>query len=101
MDNLITKDGALSTTVSVEIAEFEKKIKELKAQEDELKEQILNEMQAHNLIKLETDDLVISYVDSYDKESFDKNKLKEDYPKLYDEYIKMSTVKPSIRIKVK
>lgn len=101
MDNLITKDGALSTTVSVAIAEFEKKIKELKAQEDELKEQILSEMQAHNLIKLETDDLVISYVDSYDKESFDKNKLKEDYPKLYDEYIKMSTVKPSIRIKVK
>ena len=101
MDNLITKDGALSTTVSVAIAEFEKKIKELKKQEDELKEQIIKEMNEKGLIKVETNELIISYINSYDKETFDKNKLKEDYPKLYDEYVRMSTVKPSIRIKVK
>ena len=33
--------------------------------------------------------------------TFDSKKFREDHPNLYDEYIKMSDVKSSIRIKVK
>lgn len=101
MKELITKDGTLNQITSIRIADFETKIKELKKQEDELKAAILEEMKSKGLVKIETDELAISYVDSFDKEKFDNKKLKEDYPNLYDQYVSMSTVKPSIRIKVK
>ncbi len=101
MKELITKEGTLNQITSIRIADFETKIKELKKQEDELKAAILEEMKSKGLVKIETDELAISYVDSFDKEKFDNKKLKEDYPNLYDQYVSMSTVKPSIRIKVK
>lgn len=101
MKELITKEGTLNQITSIRIADFETKIKELKKQEDELKTAILEEMKSKGLVKIETDELAISYVDSFDKEKFDNKKLKEDYPNLYDQYVSMSTVKPSIRIKVK
>lgn len=101
MENLITQDGQLNKVTSCQIANFESQIKELKKQEDELKVAILEEMKSKGLVKIETDELAISYVDSFDKEKFDNKKLKEDYPNLYDQYVSMSTVKPSIRIKVK
>lgn len=101
MEELITKEGTLNQITSIRIADFETKIKELKKQEDELKAAILEEMKSKGLVKIETDELAISYVDSFDKEKFDNKKLKEDYPNLYDQYVSMSTVKPSIRIKVK
>ena len=75
--------------------------KEIKAKEDELKKAILTEMESKGIIKLETDELTISYVASTDRETFDSKKLRADNPDLYDEYIRMSTVKPSIRIKLK
>lgn len=101
MENLITQDGQLNKVTSCQIANFESQIKELKKQEDELKAAIIEEMQNKGIVKIETDELIISYVDSFDKEKFDNKKLKEDYPNLYDQYVSMSTVKPSIRIKVK
>ncbi len=101
MENLITQDGQLNKVTSCQIADFESQIKELKKQEDELKAAILEEMKSKGLVKIETEELAISYVDSFDKEKFDNKKLKEDYPNLYDQYVSMSTVKPSIRIKVK
>lgn len=101
MENLITQDGQLNKVTSCQIANFESQIKELKKQEDELKAAILEEMKSKGLVKIETDELSISYVDSFDKEKFDNKKLKKDYPNLYDQYVSMSTVKPSIRIKVK
>lgn len=101
MKELITKEGTLNQITSIRIADFETKIKELKKQEDELKAAILEEMKSKGLVKIETEELAISYVDSFDKEKFDNKKLKEDYPNLYDQYVSISTVKPSIRIKVK
>ena len=91
----------LDGTTAKHIAEFEKMAKEIKAKEDELKKAILTEMESKGIIKLETDELTISYVASTDRETFDSKKLRADNPDLYDEYIRMSTVKPSIRIKLK
>ena len=95
-DNYILNNGTLRL-----IADFETRIKELKEQEDELKSRILTEMEEKNIIKLETDDLTINYIASTDREDFDKKKFKEDNQDLYDEYVKMTPVKSSIRIKVK
>ena len=91
----------LDGTTAKHIAEFEKMAKDIKAKEDELKKAILEEMESKGIIKLETDELTISYVAATDRETFDSKKLRTDNPDLYDEYIRMSTVKPSIRIKLK
>lgn len=100
----IEKDGltyGLDNNVSKKIAEFERQIKAIKEQEDALKEKILIEMEKNNLIKIETDDLMISYVAPTDRETFDSKSFKTNHQDLYDEYVKMTPVKSSIRIKVK
>lgn len=83
------------------IAEYERTMEVLKEKEDALKTAILAEMEAKNIIKIETEDLSISYIASTDRESFDSKAFRKDNPSLYDEYIKMTPVKASIRIKVK
>nr|DAV89090.1 MAG TPA: hypothetical protein [Caudoviricetes sp.] len=91
----------LDIEVSNKISEFEKQIKELKVQEDELKKNILNEMEEKGLLKLETDSLIISYVAPTERETFDSKSFRESNPDLYDDYVNFSPVKSSIRIKVK
>lgn len=91
----------LDEEASKKIAEFERQIKEIKAKEDEFKQAILEEMEAKNIIKIDTDDLMISYVAPSDRETFDSKAFKEEHQDLYDEYVKMTPVKSSIRIKVK
>lgn len=93
--------GLLNPEISDKIADFEKKIKKLKEQEDLLKQSILEEMEAKGIVKIENDDLLINYIAPTDREVFDNKKLREDNPDLYDEYVKISKVKASIRIKVK
>ena len=104
MEELIVLENdnfILNNATSRLIADFETRIKELKEQEDALKSRILAEMEEKGIVKLETDDLIVSYIASTDREDFDKKKFKEDNQDLYDEYVKMTPVKSSIRIKVK
>lgn len=93
--------GILDTEVSKKVAEFEKAIKEIKEKEEELKQNILSEMESKNILKLETDDLTITYIAPAERETFDSKKFREENPDLYDEYVKFSPVKSSIRVKVK
>lgn len=91
----------LNADVSKKIAEFEKQIKAIKEQEDILKQEILSEMEVKGIIKIETDDLMISYVAPFDKETFDSKKFKAEHQDMYDDYVKMTSVKSSIRLKLK
>lgn len=91
----------LEEETSKKIAEFERQIKDIKAKEDELKQAILEEMEAKSIIKIDTEDITISYVAPSDRETFDSKAFKENHQELYDEYVKMSPVKSSIKIKVK
>lgn len=93
--------GILDTEVSKKVAEFEKAIKEIKEKEEELKQNILSEMESKNILKLETDDLTITYIAPSERETFDSKKFREENSDLYDEYVKFSPVKSSIRVKVK
>lgn len=86
--------GILDTEVSKKVAEFEKAIKEIK-------QNILTEMENKNILKLETDDLTITYIAPAEKETFDSKKFREENSDLYDEYVKFSPVKSFIRVKVK
>ena len=98
---IIQENNTLSEEIEKQIVSIEKRIKKLKEQEEAMKAALLEAMEAKNLIKLETDKMVISYVAPTDRESFDSKKFRSDNPDLYDEYVKISPVKSSIRIKVK
>ena len=101
MKELITTNGELTVETSLQIAEFERQVKEIKKQEDELKKAILKEMENKGIIKLDTPDLAITYVGATDRESLDTKALKEELPDIYDTYVKISPVKSSIRIRLK
>ena len=91
----------LSEDASNKIAELEGMALEIKKRQDEMKKAILEEMEAKNVVKLDNDIVSITYIASTDRETFDSKKFKADNPDLYDEYIKISPVKASVRIKVK
>lgn len=91
----------LDTEISKQIADFERTIKEIEEKEKNLKQAILEEMENKNILKLENDDFIISYIAPSDRETFDSKSFKADHQDMYDEYIKMTPVKSSIRIKLK
>ena len=91
----------LDPLVSERVADFERKIKLLKEEEDKLKEEILKEMEKNQILKIDTPDILISYIAPTDRETFDSKTFRVNHGDLYDEYVKMTPVKSSIRIKVK
>lgn len=103
MELITMSDGTpiLRPEISSQIAEFERKVKEIGEQEKALKKAILEEMEAKNIIGIETPELKITYVAPYDKESFDTKALRKDMPDVYDEYVRISPVKSSIRLKAR
>ena len=76
----------------------EKNIKEAKAK---IMDKLLKEMEEKNITKIDTPILTINYIAPTERETFDSKKLREDNPSLYDEYVKFSGVKSSVRLKVK
>ncbi len=103
MELLTIKNGSvlLDPSASYSIAEYERAMKVLKFKEDELKEKIRAEMEAKGIVKVETDDLVINYIAPTERESFDSKSFRKEYPDIYDEFVKFTPVKSSIRLKVK
>ena len=83
------------------LMKLEKAAKAIKAEQDKLKKELKEEMEAKNVIDIDYPLLKVTYVPEYDRETFDGKKFKADNPKLYDEYVSMTTVKSSIRVKIK
>ena len=103
MDELIVYEGntaLLNPAVSVKLAEFERVVKEFKAKEEELKQKILDEMESKGILSIKTPELTISYVAPTTRETFDSKTFRKDHPDLYDEYVNISMVRSSIRMKV-
>ena len=104
MNNIIERVGA-DVTFSEEVCEriisLEKQAKEIKTQQDSMKNEILEAMQKNGVIKIDNEFLKIAFIPEHDAEKFDSKKFKEENPDIYDLYAKISKVKPSIRITVK
>ena len=103
MTDLIKIENGISILdieTSNKIAEFERQIKLIEEQEKALKEAIRAEMEAKGILKIETNGMTISYIAPSYREAFDSKKFKAENPDMYDEYVKLSPVKPSIRIKL-
>lgn len=103
MDLIKVENGIalLNPETSQKIAEFENQVKVLKDQEEILRQAILKEMKSKKIVKIDTEELTINYIAGTYKEKFDEKLFKEQNPKLFDAYVKISPVKESIRIKVK
>ena len=104
MDKLIrieNDNAVLVQSASAMLAEFERQVKEIEAKQKELKQRILEEMEANGILKIDTDELSISYVAPTSRESFDSKAFRKDNPDLYDEYVKISQVSASVRMKLK
>lgn len=104
MNNIIERkdsDVALSEEVCEKIVSLEKQAKEIKKQQDSMKKDILDAMQKYGVLKLDNEFLKIAFIPEHDAEKFDSKTFKEENPDVYDSYVKISKVKPSIRITVK
>lgn len=104
MDNIIERkdsDVALSEEVCERIISLEKQAKEIKKQQDSMKADILDAMQKYGVLKLDNEFMKIALVPEHDAERFDSKTFKDENPDVYDMYVKISKVKPSIRITVK
>lgn len=104
MNNLISVENGialLDAETASKIAEFERKLKEIKEAEDELRQRILAEMEQKDIKKIETEEMTVIYKASYDKETFQSKEFRADNPDLYDSYVKMSPCKASVTIKIK
>lgn len=104
MNNIIERTGS-DVTFSEEVCEriisLEKQAKEIKKQQESMKNEILEAMQKYGVLKIENEMLKIAYISEHDAEKFDSKTFKEENPDIYDSYVKLSKVKPSIRITVK
>lgn len=98
---LIAENGLITSETSEKIKTLVKTIKELKETEETLRASLLTEMESRGILKLEDDNVSITYKAAYDKESFDSKQFMIEHADLYDQYVKISTCKPSLLIKVK
>lgn len=72
----------------------------LKIKQDDLKEQIMKMMEANKQKSIKTNIGSYSYVAATTKKTFDTKLFKETEPEHYEYYLKETTTKPSIRIKL-
>lgn len=89
------------TALLARFAEVKKQLEALEKEEAELKSTIMESMKAGNLEKIESEVIDITYVASFERETFDSKKFKADNPEMYDAYKKMSKVSESLKVKVK
>ena len=83
---------------ALEIKYLEEK---LKVKKESLTLSLLEEMKDKGIKKIETPDVVISYIDESERETLDTKRFRTENPDLYDEYVKFTPVKASVRIKAK
>ena len=111
MGDLITKESlfiegadgqmVLSEDAVDSIRNTEILMKKLKKDYDKYKKAILDGMEAYGLKKVETDELVVTYVEPTERIGIDQDRLWAEHRDIAFECQKFSPVKASIRITVR
>lgn len=102
MANIVKiENGELSQESKKWLIALEKQRKLINDEYDNFKAELLKAMEENGIVKIENEDLIISYIASGEKETFDSKSFKKDHSEMYDKYVKFTPVKSSIRIKVK
>ena len=95
-DNYQLTDAVISELKMID--EEEKKVKEKK---EKIREILLKEMEDKNILKLENENISITYKAPTERETFRTKDFKKDLPDLYDAYVEFTPVKGSLLIKFK
>lgn len=91
----------LNKQIESEVGTFIEKKQQLEAKNDEIREAIKVAMEANGVEKFDGDLITITYVKPTTRTTFDSKRFKEERPKTYEKYLKTSSVKSSIRLKLK
>jgi len=87
--------------MSVATVKFVKELETLREQDDKLRAAVKDAMEKNGVTKFENDVLKITYVAPSTRNTIDVAMLKAEEPDIAAKYMKQSTIKSSIRIKVK
>lgn len=87
--------------ILIQLQELEIQSKNIKAQQDSLRENLLQAMEKYDVEKWDNELMTITYVKPTTKTTLDSKKIKEELPEVFTKYSKTSNVKSSIRIKLK
>ena len=104
MNDLIVKkedNYQLTDTIISELRLIDEEEKELKKKKEKIREILLKEMEDKNILKLENENISITYKAPTERETFRTAKFKKDLPDLYDAYVEFTPVKSSLVIKIK
>ena len=104
MNDLIVKkedNYQLTDTIISELRLIDEEEKELKEKKEKIREILLKEMEDKNILKLENENISITYKAPTERETFRTSKFKKDLPDLYDTYVEFTPVKSSLLIKIK
>lgn len=104
MNKLLVIDGdnaQLTAEALDKLVHYERILKRWKAEHEEFKKKLLEEMEKADILKIENDKVVITRIAATTRESLDTKTLRAELPDIYDSYVKISDVKPSIRLKLK
>lgn len=104
MNNLIVKkedNYQLTDTIISELRLIDEEEKELKEKKEKIREILLKEMEDKNILKLENENISITYKAPTERETFRTKDFKKDLPDLYDTYVEFTPVKSSLVIKIK
>ena len=104
MELIKYEDGQIQVSQNVvkALKEFEKKKVEIEIQEKQLKEELLEAMEKHNVLSWKSDDgsISASYRKATKRVSIDTERLKKELPDIAEEYSKESDVKSSVALKI-
>lgn len=74
---------------------------ELEEKNTEMRQAMLEAMEANNVTKFDGDLVTITYVAPTERNTFDSKRFMEERPKTAEKYMRKTKVKASIRIKLK
>ena len=83
------------------IMEIEQTAKSYEERAKQLREGLKAEMEKSGVKKWETDNIVVTYVNATERKGIDTTRLKEEQPSIYEQYLKVTNVNSTIKIKLK
>ena len=101
--DILNQEARLKKMYEIEqiIVDCEKRAKDAKTQGEALRAGILKEMIGKGLKRIETDGLILTVKEAYERETLDSKKVKELAPDVYNECKKITKIEPSLLIKIK
>lgn len=83
------------------LMQVENTYKQAQENAKKIREQMLSLFEKQGIYSWKTDNMSVTYVISKDKETLDSKRLKKEEPTLYSRYVKLTKVKPFLRVTIK